>query len=225
MRLPTLTLTAALALLSGFAYAQAQGGHAGHQMPSGASGPQQGGRTEQGAAMQSGGGDEGHNMAPGSATGSWAHTAATNPPPHQKNRWEMAPVGDSPLYVSASGMSREERCAALKASSRVMVDEATKAACAGVVAQAPAAHAQMAQAQPQQATAPKASGTVNSVDAGGRKVNVTHGPIPQIGWPGMTMDLAVSDKVDLKSVKPGDKVEFTIKQGSEGIYMIDSISK
>jgi hypothetical protein len=35
----------------------------------------------------------------------------------------------------------------------------------------------------------------------------------------------VSERVDLKTVKPGDRVEMTLKQGADGIYMIDSLSK
>ena len=98
---------------------------------------------------------------------------------------------------------------------------------ATIIARRPEAPTRLTQvqSQPQQAASAKASGTVNSVDTDGRKLNVTHAPIPQIGWPGMTMDFAVSDKVDLKTVKPGDKVEFTLQQGSGGMYMIDSLSK
>src|SRR5215213_10191194 len=33
-----------------------------------------------------------------------------------------------------------------------------------------------------------ATGTVNSVDAAQRKINLNHGPIPALGWPSMTMD-------------------------------------
>ena len=31
------------------------------------------------------------------------------------------------------------------------------------------------------------TGTVNSVDEAGRKINLSHGPIPQVGWPAMTI--------------------------------------
>jgi hypothetical protein len=43
------------------------------------------------------------------------------------------------------------------------------------------------------------TGTVNSVDASGHKINLTHGPIPALGWPGMTMDFAVAPAVDLRA--------------------------
>jgi len=41
------------------------------------------------------------------------------------------------------------------------------------------------------------TGTVNAVDAAAHKVNVSHAPIPAIGFPAMTMDFAVAPSVDL----------------------------
>jgi Cu/Ag efflux protein CusF len=67
------------------------------------------------------------------------------------------------------------------------------------------------------------TGTVNSVDAAAHKVNVSHGPIPTIGRPAMTMDFAVAPSVDLQAVKPGTRIKFTIEQGEGGIYVIQSI--
>ena len=66
------------------------------------------------------------------------------------------------------------------------------------------------------------TGTVNSVDASGHQINLTHGPIPALGWPGMTMDFAVAPAVDLRTLKPGTRVDFTIEQG-EGGYEIQSV--
>jgi Cu/Ag efflux protein CusF len=68
------------------------------------------------------------------------------------------------------------------------------------------------------------AGTVNSVDPAQRKLNLSHGPIPQIGWPAMTMDFAVAPSVDLRSVKPGTRVNFTIEQGQGGMYEIRSLT-
>ena len=67
------------------------------------------------------------------------------------------------------------------------------------------------------------TGTVNAVDASGHKINLTHGPIPALGWPGMTMDFAVAPAVDLRTLKPGTRVDFTIEQGDGGNYQIQSI--
>jgi Cu/Ag efflux protein CusF len=68
-----------------------------------------------------------------------------------------------------------------------------------------------------------APGTVNSVDPAGHKINVTHQPIPQIGWPTMTMDFTVAPAVDLRAIKPGSRVEFSMMQGPDGMYQIQSI--
>jgi Cu(I)/Ag(I) efflux system protein CusF len=68
------------------------------------------------------------------------------------------------------------------------------------------------------------SGTVNSVDAATHKVNVTHDPIPAIGWPSMTMDFAVAPSVDLRAVTPGTRVNFQMEQSQGGMYVIQTIT-
>jgi Cu(I)/Ag(I) efflux system protein CusF len=68
-----------------------------------------------------------------------------------------------------------------------------------------------------------ATGTVNKVDAAGHKVNLSHNPIPAIGWPAMTMDFNVAPSVDLSRVKPGTKVNFSIEKDKAGMYQIQSI--
>ncbi len=52
-------------------------------------------------------------------------------------------------------------------------------------------------------------GTVNAVDAAARKINLTHDPIPAIGWPSMTMDMNLSDHVDPAELEVGAEVRFT----------------
>ena len=67
------------------------------------------------------------------------------------------------------------------------------------------------------------TGTVNAVDVSNRKVNVTHAPIPKIGWPTMTMDFGVAPSVDLNGVKSGTRIKFDMEQGGDGMYVIQSI--
>lgn len=69
----------------------------------------------------------------------------------------------------------------------------------------------------------KGKGVVNSVDATGHKVNVSHEPIPSLGWPAMKMDFAVAPSVDLKSVQAGTQVEFTVGKNKEGMPEIQAI--
>ena len=68
------------------------------------------------------------------------------------------------------------------------------------------------------------TGTVNSVDPAQHKVNLSHNPIPEIGWPAMTMDFPVAPSVDLRALKPGTRVKFTIEKGQGGTYEIQTIS-
>ena len=68
------------------------------------------------------------------------------------------------------------------------------------------------------------TGTVNSVDPAQHKVNLSHNPIAEIGWPAMTMEFPVAPSVDLKVIKPGTRVNFTIEQGQGGMYEIKAIS-
>lgn len=70
----------------------------------------------------------------------------------------------------------------------------------------------------------RATGTVNAVDPAQHKLNISHNPIPELGWPAMTMDFPVAPSVDLRSVKPGMKVNFTIEQGQGGTPQIQSVS-
>lgn len=66
-------------------------------------------------------------------------------------------------------------------------------------------------------------GVINAVDAPGRSVNLSHEPIPAIGWPSMTMDMKVADGIDLSKLKKGDAVTFQLDRGGDGIYMIRSM--
>lgn len=77
----------------------------------------------------------------------------------------------------------------------------------------------------QQQDAVMGTGTIHSISQMNRKVNITHDPIPALKWPEMTMDLDVADSVDLKTVKPGDMVNFHIVLGEDKVYRITKIMK
>lgn len=53
-----------------------------------------------------------------------------------------------------------------------------------------------------------AKGEVVAVDASAAKLKLKHEAVPELKWPGMTMDFPVADKALLNGVKAGDKVEF-----------------
>ena len=68
------------------------------------------------------------------------------------------------------------------------------------------------------------TGTVNSVDPAQHKVNLSHNPIPEIGWPSMTMEFPVAPSIDLTAIKPGTRVNFTIEPQPGGMYEIRAIA-
>jgi Cu(I)/Ag(I) efflux system periplasmic protein CusF len=67
----------------------------------------------------------------------------------------------------------------------------------------------------------KGTGTVQSVDAGAGMITVDHGPIPEAGWPAMTMGFKAAPAL-VQTVKPGDRVAFdlTLKDGGGEITAI-----
>lgn len=104
-----------------------------------------------------------------------------------------------------------------------MISKLTILGVAAVLAAGVPAHAQMqmpmgqGQSGSNQAQTTTGTGKVNKVDPGKKTINLSHGPMPAINWPAMTMDFAVAPGVDLSSVKPGQQVEFTLtpKPGSK----------
>jgi Cu(I)/Ag(I) efflux system protein CusF len=68
-------------------------------------------------------------------------------------------------------------------------------------------------------------GVIHSVSKMNNKVNLTHEPIPALGWPSMTMDLAVAEDVDLKSIAPDQEVMFYMVLGEDKVYRITEFMK
>jgi len=66
-------------------------------------------------------------------------------------------------------------------------------------------------------------GEVNSVMRGHNMVNITHGPAEAWGWPDMTMDFSVSEKVDINELAPGQSLHFEVTKTDEGGYTITGI--
>jgi Cu(I)/Ag(I) efflux system membrane fusion protein len=65
----------------------------------------------------------------------------------------------------------------------------------------------------------RADGKIEHIDASG-KVTLSHGPVPSLKWPPMTMDFAVQDKGTLAGFKAGQNVRFDFKQAPDGGYVI-----
>ena len=63
--------------------------------------------------------------------------------------------------------------------------------------------------------------TINSIN--GETVNLSHGPIPEIGWPAMTMDLELLDGADVGEVVEGQDAVIVLEKGENGMYAIRSV--
>ena len=68
-------------------------------------------------------------------------------------------------------------------------------------------------------------GVINSVDKASRKINLSHEAILDIGWPAMTMDLDVSEDVNLEALKLNQPVQFHLELSKDKIYRITKIIK
>ena len=64
-----------------------------------------------------------------------------------------------------------------------------------------------------------AKAVVNSLGDG--TANVSHDPIPEIGWPAMTMDLALMPDAEMMGdIAAGDSVTLMLIKGEDGMYAI-----
>ena len=78
--------------------------------------------------------------------------------------------------------------------------------------------------QAAEGTVHQGQGTVNRVEAAAGKVNLTHGPIPSLKWPAMTMNFPVKDKKVLTGLKPGQKIDFKLSEQAKGQYVITEVA-
>ncbi|RAI01614.1 efflux RND transporter periplasmic adaptor subunit [Acuticoccus sediminis] len=61
----------------------------------------------------------------------------------------------------------------------------------------------------------RVQGTINRVDAAARTANVTHGPMADIGMPGMTMDFALADGLDPAKLPIGREVPLLMRREAD----------
>ena len=65
-----------------------------------------------------------------------------------------------------------------------------------------------------------ALGVLNAIDVENGVVNLTHPPMPEVGWPEMAMDLPVTRTVNLTQFSAGDRVTFTVRRGRDDQFRI-----
>ncbi len=66
-------------------------------------------------------------------------------------------------------------------------------------------------------------GVVNGIDAAAGRINITHEPMPALGWPPMTMDFTVAEGLRLDGIAPGAAVEFELRQLDAVSYELAAI--
>ena len=65
-------------------------------------------------------------------------------------------------------------------------------------------------------------GVLREIFIDDKKVNLSHEPIPELGWPDMTMPFKVKPDVSLEGFKPEQKVEFELEKAQDG-YVIKNM--
>jgi Cu(I)/Ag(I) efflux system membrane fusion protein len=82
-----------------------------------------------------------------------------------------------------------------------------------------------AQSKPQaSAVSHRAEGTVEEIDTATNTLNITHGPVATLNWPGMTMEFKAANAALLQGLKPGDQIAFEFVERGQGEWVITSIT-
>src|SRR5207244_11493837 len=68
-----------------------------------------------------------------------------------------------------------------------------------------------------------AEGKVESVEPDG--ITISHGPVPTLKWPPMTMGFSKPNPNAFAEVKPGDTVRFEFKEGGPMGYQLLSVQR
>lgn len=84
---------------------------------------------------------------------------------------------------------------------------------------APNAPPAVPEQQKQKTVGHQAQGTLDSINTDGT-VSITHGPIKSLGWPGMTMDFALTNSSLVAGIKPGSKITFELIERNPDEWVI-----
>lgn len=69
----------------------------------------------------------------------------------------------------------------------------------------------------------ESTGKLNAVNFEQGLVNISHEPIPKLGWPAMVMDIDVAEDINLERVSQWQHVRFFMVKDEEGTYFIRRI--
>jgi Cu(I)/Ag(I) efflux system membrane fusion protein len=97
-----------------------------------------------------------------------------------------------------------------------------KAALGGLTASPPPAmsSASAAPSVTPKAASHQADGKLDAVDAKSGTVTITHGPVPSLKWPAMTMDFTLANSGLIGTLKPGATVALTFVERKPGEWVI-----
>lgn len=65
-------------------------------------------------------------------------------------------------------------------------------------------------------------GVVRKIDKTVGKITIAHGPLANLGMPGMTMAFGVGDPAFLEQVKAGDKIRF-VAERRDGAFVVTTL--
>jgi len=74
-------------------------------------------------------------------------------------------------------------------------------------------------------TTHRAEGRIDAIDRASGSVTVTHGEIPSLKWPAMTMDFTLADSALVDGITPGTAARFEFRQGEPGEFLITRIER
>jgi Cu(I)/Ag(I) efflux system membrane fusion protein len=69
----------------------------------------------------------------------------------------------------------------------------------------------------------QATGTLDAIDAKSGSVTVTHGPVPSLKWPGMTMDFMLANPSLVEKIKPGSAISIEFVERKPGEWLITKL--
>lgn len=69
-------------------------------------------------------------------------------------------------------------------------------------------------------TNPMSEGEVRKIDKSTGKITIKHGPLVNLGMPGMTMMFRVKDPAMLEKVKSNDKIRFTAEKMNGALTVV-----
>lgn len=68
-------------------------------------------------------------------------------------------------------------------------------------------------------------GEVKAITPDGRKLTISHGPIPEMAWPAMTMEFTVGSGASVQGLAPGARVRFGVVKAADDTYTAATIER